>query len=170
MNHRPNHRPSQPIESYPKAELPDPPPADPGPAEAAPAAEASLRRPAEVARLRFLDPAAVSASVELRYPFEDETGPVRRIEIRRLAVAEVGAIVAAYDEQAPIDIYDFLAAMTGLAPAVLRGLMDDDGAEVLETARPLLPRWVRRTVFGETAAETTSSGGGGATRSPPPAP
>lgn len=78
-----------------------------------------------------------------------------------------------YGEDDPFDLYDFLAAMTELPAPVLRGMMADDGAEVLIAGRPFLPPFVEAVLFRTAPNATTvapSSEAGGATRSAPLAP
>lgn len=149
--------PTKPMESYPVAdpsELPLPPPpgaeGEPGAAPAAPVERQA--RAAEMAVLQFLDPAAIEREVPLSFPFMHEGREVRDIRIRRLAVAEVGAIMERHGAEDPVDLYEFYEVMCGLPAAVLRGLIDDDGYEVLNVARPLLPRFAERMFFGQTSA------------------
>ncbi|MCF4125053.1 phage tail assembly protein [Methylobacterium sp. SyP6R] len=162
----PNHRPDRPLELYPEAEMPALPP-EGAPGEApAPAAPAPVAPPAsrpEAAVLDFLDPAAIRTDIPLDYPFRHEGREVRSITVRRLTTAEVGAVIEAIPEGANYDLYDFVAAMSGLPAPVLRGLIDDDGAEVLAKARPFLPRAVAAIFYSPT------SGSGGRSPSPPPA-
>lgn len=157
------HRPTKPIETYPDAELPAlPPAAIPGEAAATATAAAPEPKAFEVAALRFLDPGAVSAFVDLEFPFEWDGREVRTVKIRRLATAEVGAVMAAIPDGEDYDVWVFVAAMTDLPASVLRGLIEDDGAEVLVKARPLLPRKVAAVFYSPTSAP------GGPTPSPPP--
>ncbi len=163
----PDHRPDKPLESYPEAELPPLPPEGargeaPAAAVAPAAAPAPIARPA-VARLDFLDPAAITAEVAFAYPFRLDDREVRGCTIRRLTTAEVGAVIEDIPEGEAYDLYAFVAAMTDLPAPVLRGLIDDDGAEVLAKARPFLPRAVAAIFYSPT------SGSGEASPSPPPA-
>ncbi|MGF3028018.1 phage tail assembly protein [Methylobacterium aquaticum] len=162
----PNHRPDKPLDRYPLAEMPAlPPEGAPGeaPTPAAPApAAAPVPRPAVVA-LDFLDPAAIRTDIPLEYPFRHEGREVRSVTVRRLTTAEVGAVIEAIPEGANYDLYDFVAAMSGLPAPVLRGLIDDDGAEVLARARPFLPRAVAAIFYSPT------SGSGALSPSLPPA-
>ncbi|GJD93348.1 hypothetical protein [Methylobacterium iners] len=154
-----NHRPTRPLSEYPTAELPPPPP-EGALGEAASATlptAAEPPPPAEVAILRFLDPGSISKEVPIRYAFEWEGREVRSIQVRRLAVAEVGAVIAAMPEGMPYDLYLFLAAMTGLPAPVLRGLIDDDGAELLAAARPFLPRIVEEMFYSPSSAPGAST-------------
>lgn len=161
----------KPLASLPDAELPTLPPADAPGEDLAPADVSPVRSRPQVAVLRFLDPASLERRITLRFPFEWEGREVRAIVVRRLVVAEVGEIMGAYDEDEPVDLYDFLAAMTGLPAPVLRGMQADDGEEVLTAGRPLLPRYIDAILFlRPMAPETagTSSGTGGASPSRPP--
>lgn len=146
---------------YPRADLPELPPSG-ALGEPAPAAAKPVRPPAAIAALHFLDPDAVRTVVPLRFPFTLDGADVREVTIRRLAVGEVGRIVEGLGEDDPLDLYDFYAAMTGLPASVLRGLLDDDGAEVADAARPLLPRLAEAVFFSRI------SGTGDATPSPAP--
>ncbi|MCJ2054270.1 hypothetical protein [Methylobacterium sp. J-070] len=169
-------RPSKPIESYPPADLgnlPQPPAPPPGATQAAPGqAPAPARTPAraevEAAVLDFLDPAAVSAGVPLRFGFTWEGRPVTEIPIRRLSGAEVGRIAVARGEA--VELYDYYAAMAGLPKAVLRGLIDDDLEAFEETARPFLPRFMRDALSSPTGAGGAPSPAGPAAPSASPGP
>lgn len=121
--------------------------------------KAKVRPPAETARLKFLDPSAVSKEVALRYPFEWGGREVRTVAVRRLTVAEFGAIVGERDV-ADLTLYDFYAAMTGLPADVLRGLIDEDGDEVSGACGPFLHPIIR-AAFSVQIPES-----GGATQSP----
>lgn len=161
----PDHRPDKPLESYPEAELPPVPPEGArgeAPAVAAAPIAAPAPRP-EAARLDFLDPAAMTADVAFVYPFRLDGREVRGCTIRRLTTAEVGAVIEAIPEGEAYDLYAFVSAMTDLPAPVLRGLIDDDGAEVLERARPFLPRAVAAIFY----SPISESGAG--SPSPPPA-
>ncbi|GJD93347.1 phage tail assembly protein [Methylobacterium iners] len=101
--------------------------------------------------MQFLDPASIRLEHPLQYPFLWEGAEVRSLTVRRLTVAEVGAVISSMPEGAPYDLYDFLAAMAGYPAPVLRGLIDDDGTELLAAARPLLPRAVARIFYSPTS-------------------
>ena len=140
----------------------NPPPGLPGePAEAAPVAP---KKPAvEMAVLRFLNPEALSKTVALKYPFafdgEDGEREVHEVIVRRLAVAEVGAIVLGKSFDA-LDLYDFYAAMTGLPAPVLRAMPDDEG--VIDACLPFLPQPVKELLAA------LDLGNGAASPSPAP--
>lgn len=145
-------KPSRPLVEYPDTEPadvpPPPPPGLPGEPAAIPAGSSrAAPRPApEAAALRFLDAEARSASIPLEHPFLWQEREVRAIDVRRLTVAEVGAVVESAGGMGEVDLYDFYAAMTGLPAPVLRGLDDDDGASFVAAARPFLPRLVREAL------------------------
>ncbi len=138
-----NHRPTRPLEVYPDAEpLPLPPIDPPGGAAAQAAPAEPARKPLEVAVLRFLDPGAMQTEIPLAFPFEWDGREVRSITVRRLATAEVGAVMDAIPVGEEYDVHTFIAAMSGLPAPVLRALIEDDAEEVIAKARPLLPgRW-----------------------------
>lgn len=158
-----NHRPTKPIEGYPVAELPPAPAVEPTIAAPLPA---PARSPAAMAQLRFVDPGSMGATVRLDHPFELDGRIVETIDLRRLSVAEVGAIMDGLGDDDPLDPFDFFSVMTGLPAAVLRGLADDDGAEVLRLGRPLLPRFVRQAAFGEASPTGASALGDGSPSQP----
>lgn len=146
----------------------NPPPGLPGePQEPAPAAAPSPKATREkMAVLRFLDPAAVSKTVPLKFPFvytAEDGGEIVVVEVivRRLAVAEVGAIVIGKDPS-NFDLFEFYAAMTGLPAEVLRAMPADE--EVVDECRPFLPLPVKELV------ELLNLPFGGASPSPPPNP
>lgn len=117
--------------------------------------EVRAKERARVAELQFLDPASISKTFPLDFPFLHEGREVREIVVRRLAVAEIGAMFQAPDTP---ELYDFYAAMTGLPKEVLRALRDED--VIFEGCAPFLPRIARKLFFAQTP-ET-----GGATPSP----
>lgn len=153
------HRPTKPIGSYPDANMPPPPPIG-APGEEAPEPKSEVApasaAPAERAVLQFLDPAALTVDVPLDFPFRYDGRDVRSIILRRLCVAEVGALMAKFGEDGRFDVFDFFAAMSDLPAAVLRGLIDSDGTEVLAKARPLLPRSVQ-VIFNLTEANSPTA-------------
>jgi hypothetical protein len=155
---RTSRGPDRPLAEYPVVppeELPVAPPAgalgEPAPTpDAAPALPQPKRD--EVAALQFLEPAAIERVVPLAFGFVHEGQEVRSVTVRRLSVAGVGAVMEKFGPDDDIDVYAFYAAMTGLPAAVLRGMIDDDGAEVIAAARPMLPRFAEGMFFGRTSA------------------
>lgn len=113
--------------------------------------EVRAREEAKVVELDFLDPAAISKTFPLEFPFRHEGREVREIVVRRLSVAEIGAVFRATD--AP-ELYDFYAAMTGLPKQVLKALRDED--VIFEGCSPFLPRIARKLFFNR----TPNDGGG----------
>lgn len=105
--------------------------------------EVRAKQSARIAELQFLDPASVSKTFTLEFPFVYEGKEVREITVRRLAVAEIGAIFTNVDDA---DLYDFYAAMTGLPKEVLKALRDED--VIFEGCAPFLPRIAARQFFG----------------------
>lgn len=117
----------------------------PLPPEGADGEAVSIPKPPLVAALDFLDPAALSKTVPLDFPFRWEGREVREIVVRRLAVAEIGAVVAKIGDTP--DLFAFYAAMTGFPPEVLRGLRDE---AVIEACTPFLPQLARALFFSPT--------------------
>ena len=169
----PDHRPTRPLDAYPTVtELPPLPPEGAPGEDAAPAPARADRPPPKVAVLRFLDPAARERRIPLKHPFVWDEEEVREIVVRRLNVAQVGLVMESYADDDPINVYDFLAAMTGVPAPVHRGMDPEDGEEVMTAARPLLPRYLDAILFRSPMAATKAagSGTGGATPSPQPGP
>ena len=134
-------------------------------ADAAPAPPSRPTRE-KMAVLRFLDPGAVSKTAAVKFPFAyvgegGEEIEVREITVRRLSVAEVGAIVLGKTAD-NFDLFEFYAAMTGLPAEVLRAMPADE--EVVDLCRPFLPRPVKDLL------EALSLPFGDASPSPPPNP
>ena len=118
------------------------------------AALAASPKPRTVAALDFLDPASVTKTFTLEFPFRYEGREVREIVVRRLSVAEIGAILGGDGE---VDLYDFYAAMTDLPKEVLRALRDED--VVFEGCSPFLLCIARKLFFAptqETGGDTPS--------------
>ncbi|MBX3545605.1 hypothetical protein [Chelatococcus sp.] len=158
-----SNRPQKPLESYPLAEIdemPVVPDVDPVATPAAPAPEPTL---GEMAVLDFIDPAALSKSVPLRHAFRLDGETIGAIQVRRLAVAEVGQLAASIIQKGRYDVYDVYALMTGLPAAVVRALPDDDGDAVIDACSPFLPRFAQET---ESPSEPTSGNGDGTPSSP----
>lgn len=129
-------------------------------AQSAPMTEETARKAsgsAPQAKLNFLSSAFKSA-IPLRYPFEHpSTGVVEEITVRRLTVGDVGELLDALDPEAR-DNFDIYAVMTGLPADVLRGLMDEDGAEVSQACYDFLP-----PIFRPPAKEQSSTSPNGET-------
>lgn len=126
----------------------------------APMTEATARKAsgsAPQAKLNFLSP-SIKSVIPLRYPFEHpSTGVVEEITVRRLTVGDVGEILDTLDPKAR-DNFDIYAVMTGLPADVLRGLMDEDGAEVSQVCYDFLP-----PIFRPPAKEQSSTSPNGET-------
>lgn len=137
---------------YEQADAPQP--------ESKPMTEATARKAsgsAPQAKLNFLSPAFKSV-IPLRYPFEHpSTGLVEEITVRRLTVGDVGELLDTLDPEAR-DNFDIYAVMTGLPADVLRGLMDEDGAEVSQVCYDFLP-----PIFRPPAKEQSSTSPNGET-------
>jgi hypothetical protein len=142
-------------------EIPLPPPEmwreldNSGEAAIAPAEPSKPTAPAwkpEVAELAFISNPV--KTVPLACPFTLDGRTVDKISIRRLTVSEVGRLI----ESLPAgrrDNFDIYALMTGLPAPVLRGLIDDDGADVTEGCYDFLPRVFRP----ESESPSTSTAG-----------
>lgn len=85
-----------------------------------------------VANLAFI--VRPTVAIRLRYPFIWEGGLVETIDIRRLTTADLIYLAAMNG-----DLFDAYGLMTGLDPAVLRGLDAEDGDKVTTAAHALLP-------------------------------
>ena len=97
----------------------------------------------ETADLDFLSEETTrKAVVKLDHPFRLDGKEIREIAIRKLTVAEIGT-VSGQLQDGEGDSYDIYAVMTGLPAPVLRGLIDDDGEEVVGKAYDFLPRRFR---------------------------
>lgn len=95
--------------------------------------------PVEPAKLDFIGTGHF-LTVVLKHPFNHpETGEtVTEITIRRLLTSEMeDAIAGALDGD--FSNFNLYARMTGLSVPILRGLIDEDGAVVTDTAYDFLP-------------------------------
>ncbi len=145
----------------------NPPPGLPG--EPVPAAETTPGKKPDrpkMAVLRFLQPEAVTKTYQVKFPFafpgdDGAEIEVTEITVRRLSVAEVGAIIAGKSAE-NFDLFDFYAAMTDLPAEVLRAMPADE--EVVEVCRPFLPLPVRELL------QALNLPFGGASPSPAPNP
>ena len=106
--------------------------------------ELRVKAQAVVAELEFLDPSSISKSFPLEFPFKHEGAEVREIVVRRLSVAEIGAIFRTMGEP---ELYDFYAAMAGLPKQVLKAIRDE--AVIFEGCSPFLPRIAKKLFFGQ---------------------
>lgn len=130
--------PVKPLESYPDADPEDLPPVPPGEPDGDPAAATTATPPPPVAVLDFVD--GGQRVVTLERPFRLEGAVVADITVRRLTVTAVAELARAGKAG---DLYEVYSAMTGLPPAVLRGLDAGDGLEVTGAAWDFLPRRIR---------------------------
>lgn len=105
-----------------------------------PSIAAAPQEKTEVAQLQFLGER--TRVVELVHPFVLDGAEVREITIRRLSVSQVNELLDRIETSRLVTM-DIYAVMTGIPAAVLRGLDDDDGREVLARAYDFLPRSLR---------------------------
>ena len=115
LENQPNPKPS----SFPKTEV--------------------KRAPVEPANLDFIGTRHF-LTVVLKHPFHHpETGEtVTEITIRRLLTSEMEDAIAGALE-GDFSNFNLYARMTGLSVPILRGLIDEDGAVVTDTAYDFLP-------------------------------
>lgn len=111
--------------------------------EEEPAAPARSTPPL-VAVLDFLD--ARQAETPFVHPFRWNGAEVRSFTARRLLMAEVGQLVETARGGEDFDPIEFYAAMTGLPAPVIRGLDADDGALLVDTCYPFLPRVAQQVI------------------------
>ncbi|MCC3246126.1 phage tail assembly protein [Methylocystis sp. WRRC1] len=140
---------SNSLEGAPKADFSAFPLPPEGTEGEAPGAPARADAPEEAAALDFLDPAAMSATVDLAFPFRLDGREVRMVTIRRLSFGE--ALRLSERAQAAgraVTNMDFFAAMTGLPAAVIRGMEAGDADRLTDACLPFLPR------AGEDSAST----------------
>ncbi|MCB5203953.1 phage tail assembly protein [Neorhizobium sp. T786] len=78
--------------------------------------------------------------VPLQFSFELGGEEILEVHVQRLTLADVDQLLASLDKISTFDIY---SVMTGLPPAVLRGLDDDDAVAVTEACYAFLPRRLR---------------------------
>jgi hypothetical protein len=97
--------------------------------------------PMSAAQLKFTGEKKWTVVVPLEFPFEHEGRLVEVVTVRRLTVAEMGALANARGDQ--VTLWDAYAAMTGLPEAVLRGMEAGDGAAVTDITYDFLPRQLR---------------------------
>lgn len=107
----------------------------------APAAAAHI----EVAKLVFADSSAREKTLTLLFPFDYEGERHEQVRIRRLTTQEVGDVMGGGSGN--LDLYEVYSVMTGLPPAVLRGLDGEDGLAVTGACSGFLPRLLK-AAFG----------------------
>lgn len=100
--------------------------------------------PVDVASLAFTG-SAREKTLPLQFPFDLDGKHHNEVCIRRLTTQEVGDIMGAGSRS--LDLYQVYSVMTGLPPAVLRGLDAEDGLAVTGVCSSFLPRLLK-AVFG----------------------
>ena len=115
--------------------------------------ERPAAKPADppVAKLEFVDAAKREKVIPVEHPFRWDGAVVTSITVRRLVTDEVADLLARTAGGGDISRYEIYAAMTGLPPAVLRGLDDEDGDRVTAACYDFLPR-----VFRPTGSDSSS--------------
>jgi hypothetical protein len=91
-----------------------------------------------VAALDFVDERG--KTIKLDHPFRLDGRLIEAIEVRRLPLQALSALVSSGRHT---DLYEVYAEMAGLPAAVLRGLDADDGVKVTEAAWDFLPLGLR---------------------------
>lgn len=135
-----------PIDDAPQIARVTPPPGSPNdPARAEPPAAAVPKTaPVEVASLAFTGTAR-EKTLPLQFPFDLDGKHHNEVRIRRLTTQEVGDLMGAGSRS--LDLYQVYSVMTGLPPAVLRGLDAEDGLTVTGVCSGFLPRLLK-DVYG----------------------
>ena len=134
------------------AELNNAPAVPAAPQATAPEEEAKVQRPEQV--LQFSSETR-EKTVPLLFPFLLDGDKVDQVRVRRLTLGDVDRVFASAD----FTLFDIYGMMTGLAPAVLRGMDDDDAVTVTGACYDFLPRRLKVAPgSGETSAggEATS--------------
>jgi hypothetical protein len=157
------NRPTGPIGSYPEVAAEEQPPVPtvdpPTTASAEGSAGGVVPGPAELpapARLIFRgNTKPLVEVIALDFPFEWEGRLVDSVTVRRLTVAEVAEAVD-QDEFEQHGIWAVFAAQCGLPVAVLRGMIEDDGARVMDANHRFLPRAFAAIVAHAENAATAS--------------
>ncbi len=108
-----------------------------------------VRRRKPYAKLDFLDPAQVSASIALAFPFRLDGVEIRTLTARMLSVGEMRDVGVGMEETGDDDVDVVYAAMVGLPVEVLRGLMDEDLDRVVTACAPFLPRAMQASPTGD---------------------
>lgn len=137
-----------PIDDTPQIARVTPPPGSPNdPAGAIADQPAAAPAPpvVDVAQLTFTDVSAREKSLPLIFPFDLDGVRHDAIRIRRLTTQEVGDLMGGGSRN--LDLYRVYSVMTGLPPAVLRGLDAEDGLAVTGVCSSFLPRLLK-AVFG----------------------
>ncbi|KAB1087359.1 phage tail assembly protein [Neorhizobium galegae] len=119
---------------------------------AAPEEEAKVERPEQVLQFSIETREKI---VPLLFPFLLDGAEVERVRVRRLTLGDVDRVFASAD----FTLFDIYGMMTGLSPAVLRGMDDDDAVAVTGACYDFLPRRLKVVpASGETSAggEATS--------------
>jgi len=80
--------------------------------------------------------------VPLAHPFRRAGVDVCSIEVRRLRIGEIDAILRDIGDRS-VSLFDIYSRMCGQPVAVLRGLVDEDGDAVTAAAFDFLPRALR---------------------------
>ena len=100
--------------------------------------------PVDVASLAFTGTAR-EKTLPLQFPFDLDGKRHYEVRIRRLTTQEVGDLMGGGSRN--LDLYRVYSVMTGLPPAVLRGLDAEDGLAVTGVCSSFLPRLLK-AVFG----------------------
>jgi hypothetical protein len=107
----------------------------------------SSRAEESVAVLEFLDPAAMTKTVVLSFPFYLGGDVPRRLVgeliVRRLSYAQVARVYERAAGGGEVKLVEFYAEMTGLPAAVLRALEASDAQRIVDACHPFLPPAVR---------------------------
>lgn len=132
--------PLPPVEMWAELDNAAPPPV----ASASRAVEEPSRneeQPAPFEELEFIGDAHKKI-VPLAHPFRRAGVDVRSIEVRRLRIGEIDAILRDIGDRS-VSLFDIYSRMCGQPVAVLRGLVDEDGDAVTAAAFDFLPRALR---------------------------
>ncbi|GLK74689.1 phage tail assembly protein [Ancylobacter dichloromethanicus] len=99
----------------------------------------------DIAQLAFTDASAREKTLPLHFPFDFDGVRHESVRIRRLTTQEVGDVMGGGSRN--LDLYQAYSVMTGLPPAVLRGLDAEDGLAVTGVCSGFLPRLLK-AAFG----------------------
>ena len=111
----------------------------PAPEETEPPRPSSKALP--IAELEFLDDEGVVVS--LKHPFKFGGRIVKDITCRPLTLGVAQDLTRRSVREDGIELVEIYAVIAGLDVAVLRGIKEDDGRAIVETARDFLPRAFR---------------------------